>query len=120
MQLFEFGGVICGIVVSIKRIKLNRIKLIYFSAVLSFLLGDTFMTIGNNVYMWMIAGFFASFLLPFLDAGLNEIIYEKVPKAMQGRVFAARNSMQFFIIPIYNSSVRMLTYEFSYLLVNYF
>lgn len=78
------------------------------------------MTIGNNVYMWMIAGFFTSFPLPFLDAALNEIIYEKVPKAMQGRVFAARNSMQFFTIPIYNSCVRMLTSEFSYLPTNYF
>lgn len=94
------GGIIGGLIVSIKRIKLNRIKLIYFSAALSFLLGDTFMAIGSDVYMWMIAGFFASFPLPFLDAGLNEIMYEKVPKAMQGRVFAARNSMQFFTIPI--------------------
>lgn len=94
------GGVIGGIIVSVKKFKTNKVKLIYYSAAMSFLLGDTLMALGNDVYMWIIAGFFASVPIPFIDAGLNVIMYEQIPKEMQGRVFYVRNALQFFTIPV--------------------
>lgn len=94
------GGIVGGIIVSAGKLSKNSIKMIYFSAALSFLFGDLMMGAGRNIVMWSIAGFFASFPIPFINAGQNVILYRQVPDEMQGRVFAVRNGIQYSTIPI--------------------
>ena len=55
---------------------------------------------GRNVVFWAIAGFAASFPIPFINAGQNVILYQRVPEQIQGRVFAVRNAIQFSTIPL--------------------
>ena len=74
--------------------------MIYVSAMLSFLLGDVMMGAGRNVVFWAIAGFAASFPIPFINAGQNVILYQRVPEQIQERVFAVRNAIQFSTIPL--------------------
>lgn len=79
----------------------NELKLvIYCSAAISFLLGDFLMGTGNHVVIWSIAALGATIPIPFLAAGQNMILYEKIPRFMQGRVFAVRNALQFSTIPM--------------------
>lgn len=94
------GGILGGIVVATGKYSKNSVKMIYLSAMLSFLLGDVMMGAGRNVIFWSIAGFAASFPIPFIDAGQNVILYRKVPEEIQGRVFAVRNAIQFSTIPV--------------------
>lgn len=94
------GGIIGGIIVSAGKISKNNIKMIYFSAALSFLLGDLLMGAGRNVVLWSIAGIAASLPIPFINAGQNVILYSTVPEEMQGRIFAVRNAIQFSTIPV--------------------
>lgn len=94
------AGILGGIVVSMGKNTKNSIKLIYFSAALSFLFGDITMALGRGSIMWIIAGIAASFPIPFIMAGQNVIMYKKVPKEIQGSVFAVRNAIQFGTIPI--------------------
>lgn len=98
--LLGLGGILGGLTVSIMKHPKNNIRMIYLSAALSFLFGDLTMGIGQNVFVWIIAALFASTPIPFITAGQNVIMYNKVPKEMQGRVFAARNAIQYFTIPI--------------------
>ncbi|MGN6710051.1 MFS transporter [Anaerocolumna jejuensis] len=94
------GGIIGGIWVSVGRgFKSNR-RMIYLPAAFSFLFGDILMGIGRNVYIWSLAGLAASMPMPFIMAGQRVMLYERVPKDMQGRVFSARNAIQFSTIPI--------------------
>lgn len=93
------GGIAGGIIVSFKKPSKKNVKMIYYSAALSFLLGDILMAIGRNAFLWSLAGAAASLPIPFIQAGQNVILYSKIPQEMQGRVFAVRNSIQYCTIP---------------------
>lgn len=94
------AGIIGGIIVSTGKVKGNSAKMIYGSALLSFLLGDIMMGAGRNVAVWACAGFAASFPIAFINAGQMVILYRCVPEEIQGRIFAVRNALQFSTIPL--------------------
>ena len=94
------GGIIGGIIVSTGKVKGHNSKMIYISAMLSFLLGDVTMGAGRNVIAWSIAGLAASLPIAFINAGQSVILYKYVPEEMQGRIFAVRNALQFSTIPL--------------------
>lgn len=94
------GGIAGGIIVACGKFSKNHVKMIYISAAYSFLFGDLLMGIGRNVYAWTLAGLAASVPIPFIIAGQRVLMYENVPKNLQGRVFAVRNAVQFSTIPV--------------------
>lgn len=94
------GGIAGGIIVSVKKESRRKAAAIYVSAALSFLFGDLMMAVGKNVFWWSIAAIAASLPIPFIMANQNAILYRKIPAAMQGRVFAVRNAVQYSTIPI--------------------
>lgn len=98
--LMGIGGIVGGIVVSAGKGSKNNVKMIYVSATVSFVSGDLLMAVGRNAVIWSLAAFAASFPIPFIIAGQNVIMYEKVPEKMQGRIFAMRNAIQFSSIPL--------------------
>jgi len=93
------GGIAGGIVVSVKKEGSHKAVAIYAAAALSFLFGDLIMAVGKNVFWWSAAAVAASFPIPFIMANQNTILYRKIPAAMQGRVFAVRNAIQYSTIP---------------------
>lgn len=93
------GGIVGGIIVSVKKESRCKAAAIYVSAALSFLLGDLTMAVGRNVFWWSFAAAAASLPIPFIMANQNAILYRKIPVAMQGRVFAVRNAIQYSTIP---------------------
>ena len=93
------GGIAGGIVVSMKKESRHKAAAIYVSAALSFLFGDLMMAVGKNVFWWSAAVVAASFPIPFIMANQNALLYRKIPAAMQGRVFAVRNAIQYSTIP---------------------
>ena len=94
------GGIMGGLLVSMKRESRKKATMIYVSVALSFLLGDLTMAVGRNVIFWSFAAFAASLPLPFIMAGQNLILYKKVPENIQGRVFAVKNAVQYSTIPL--------------------
>ena len=94
------GGIAGGIFVASGKVAKNERRMIYLSAMLSFLLGDLTMGLGQSVLVWSFAAFMASFPIPFINAGQNLILYRSVPSQMQGRVFAVRGALQFSTIPL--------------------
>jgi len=58
------------------------------------------MAAGKTVFLWSAAAVAASFPIPFIMANQNAILYRRIPTAMQGRVFAVRNAIQFGTIPV--------------------
>ncbi len=94
------GGIVGGIVVSVKKESRHKAVAIYAAAALSFLFGDLTMAVGKNVFWWSAAAVAASFPIPFIMANQNTILYRKIPAAMQGRVFAVRNAIQYSTIPV--------------------
>ena len=94
------GGIVGGIIASVKKESRRKATAIYVSAALSFLFGDLMMAAGRNVFWWSVAAIAASLPIPFIMANQNAILYKKIPAVMQGRVFAVRNAVQYSTIPI--------------------
>lgn len=94
------GGIVGGLIVTFNKETRNPVKMVYWSAAISFLCGDLLMGIGRNVFIWCVAGMAASTPIPFIMAGQRILLYHNVPSGMQGRVFAVRNAVQFSTIPI--------------------
>ncbi|MCM1024893.1 MAG: MFS transporter [Roseburia sp.] len=93
------GGIVGGILVSLKKESRRKALAIYGAAALSFLFGDLMMAAGRNVFWWSAAAVAASLPIPFIMANQNAILYRKIPAELQGRVFAVRNAIQFSTIP---------------------
>lgn len=98
--LMGIGGIAGGVIVSLCKVKGNSTKMIYISALFSFLLGDVLMGVGRNIIVWGIAALAASFPIAFINAGQLNILYKHVPEQIQGRIFAVRNAIQFSTIPL--------------------
>ncbi len=94
------GGIAGGILVSVKKESCHKAEAIFASTALSFLFGDLMMAVGKNVFWWTAAAVAASLPIPFVMANQNTILYRKIPSAMQGRVFAVRNAIQYSTIPV--------------------
>lgn len=97
--ILGMGGIVGGLIVSFKKITTDNVKLIYYSTAFSFLFGDILMGLGRSGLSWSIAALAASLPIPFISVGQNLIMYNTVPKQMQGRVFAVRNAVQYCAIP---------------------
>jgi len=80
----------------------KKIPLILNIMTFSFLFCNSLLGIGQNYYIWTIAVFFGNILIPFLTANVEYIMRTKVPLELQGRVFSARNTLQYTSIPIGN------------------
>ncbi|MCM1308112.1 MAG: MFS transporter [Butyrivibrio sp.] len=94
------GGIVGGIIVSVKKESRRKATAIYAAAALSFLFGDLIMALGRNVFWWSFAAVAAGLPIPFINANQNAIMYRRIPEAIQGRVFAIRNAIQYCTIPI--------------------
>ncbi len=94
------GGIVGGLVVSSGKVKGDSVRMIYVSAMFSFLLGDVMMGVGRNAIVWSLAAVSASLPIAFINAGQMELLYRHVPGEIQGRVFAVRNALQFGTIPV--------------------
>lgn len=89
------------IVARMKNVK-NKVQLILNIMTFSFLICNTMLGIGRNYYIWTIAVFLGNSLIPVLMANVTYIMRTRVPIHMQGRVFSARNTLQYAVIPIGN------------------
>lgn len=65
----------------------------------SFLLGDLLMATGRTPMMWLLAAVGGNLPIPILDSGYQYLFYTRVPREIQGRVFAVRNLIQYASIP---------------------
>ena len=94
------GGVIGGLVLSAWGGMRRRIDSVLLGSALSFLLSDILFAVGQNVNLWVTAGFLGSFFVPFITAANRSIWQSKVPPIMQGRVFGLQNTFQQSAMPI--------------------
>lgn len=93
------AGLIGSILVTKTNPKEKKIPFILNIMSFSFLVCNSILGIGRNYYAWMLAVFMGHLFIPFLIANVEYIMRTKVPIEMQGRVFSARNTLQYACIP---------------------
>ena len=91
-----FGSILASFLSSPK----SRIKAIWYCLMLSMCTENFCLAFGSNVWIWCFGATLGWISLPWMSANLEAVNRLKIPMELQGRVFAARNSFQFFTIPV--------------------
>ncbi|MDR0948550.1 MAG: MFS transporter [Lachnospiraceae bacterium] len=78
----------------------NRVRLIVLSMFVSLTIDNFLMSVSTTPVIWCLAQIFGYLPVPLMNTNLDVIIRTAIPTHMQGRVYACRNTLQFFTIPI--------------------
>ena len=78
----------------------SRVKVIMGTLFVSMCTENLLLALGRSGWVWCVGGFLGWFFIPLMNANLNAIMRLQIPIELQGRVYAARNSLQFFTIPV--------------------
>lgn len=94
------GTLVGSIFVTLMKPAQDRVKVIFFACGMSFLLGDVGQSLSRSLPLWVATTFASNVPLAFLSANLTAVMRTNVPIEMQGRVFSARDTIQFSTIPV--------------------
>ena len=78
----------------------NRIRVIYLTMLFSLGTENYLMALTQSPVLWCLGQLLGWTVVPIMGASLNVILRSTIPVQMQGRVYACRNTLQFFTIPI--------------------
>lgn len=99
-SMIGVAGIVGSILVTLMKQPKKRVPVIINTMIFSFLICNSMLGFGRKYYVWMIAVFAGNCLIPFLIANVEYIMRTEIPIEMQGRVFSARNTLQYFSIPV--------------------
>lgn len=78
----------------------SRVRVICWTLLLSMSTENFFLAFGRSLPVWCIGAFLGWIAIPLLNTNMNAVMRLNIPANIQGRVYAARNSLQFFTIPL--------------------
>lgn len=90
------GSIIASVVPAPK----NRIRVICICLFISMSTENFMLAFGKTPIAWCIGAVLGWIVIPLMNANMDVIFRTKIPVDMQGRVYSARNTLQFFTIPI--------------------
>jgi len=108
------GSLILGIVTSCSGIAMvigslivsalpkpkDRVKIVYLTMLFSLSTENFLLAFSREPVLWCIGQIIGWILVPIMNANLDVILRTTIPVELQGRVYACRNTLQFFTIPI--------------------
>lgn len=85
---------------SVMKAPKSRVRSIWRCLMLSMCTENFFLAFGNGVGAWCFGAVLGWMAIPWMNANLDAVNRLNIPAGLQGRVYAARNSVQFFTIPL--------------------
>jgi len=92
--------IVGSLVVSVLPKPKNRIKIIYLTMLFSLGTENFLLAFSREPILWCLGQMIGWVLVPVMNANLDVILRTTIPVELQGRVYACRNTLQFFTIPI--------------------
>jgi MFS family permease len=89
-----------SVVASIMPTPKSRVRVIFNALLLSMSTENFFLAFGKSVPIWCIGAVLGWLAIPIMSANMDVVFRNYIPIDMQGRVYSARNTLQFFTIPI--------------------
>ena len=80
----------------------SRVRVICNTLLLSMGVENLLLALGKSLPVWCVAAFMGWIAIPLMNANMSVVMRGGIPVDMQGRVWAARNTLQFFTIPLGN------------------
>lgn len=78
----------------------SRVRVICLTLLFSMSTENFLLAFGRTPILWYIGAFLGWISIPLMSTNLDAIMRLSIPQEIQGRVFACRNSLQFFTIPV--------------------
>ena len=78
----------------------SRIKVICNSLLLAMSTENFILALGKGIPVWCAGAAVAWIGIPVMNANMDVVLRRNIPLQMQGRVYSARNTLQFFTIPL--------------------
>lgn len=78
----------------------NRVRVIYLTMLFSLGTENFLLAFSREPVLWCIGQIIGWVLVPVMSANLDVVLRSAIPVGLQGRVYACRNTLQFFTIPI--------------------
>lgn len=78
----------------------SRVRVVCWTLLLSMSTENFLLGFGRTLPVWCLAAFLGWIAIPLMNTNLDAVLRLNIPREIQGRVFAARNSLQFFTIPV--------------------
>lgn len=92
--------VLGSLLVTVMKKPRDRVRVIYQTMLFSLGIENFVLALTRNPVWWCAGQVVGWILVPVMSANENVIIRNSVPVDLQGRVYACRNTLQFFTIPI--------------------
>lgn len=89
-----------SIIASLLPAPKSRVRVVCWTLMFSMSTENFLLAFGRTVPAWCIGAFLGWIAIPLMNANLDAIMRTSIPQEIQGRVFACRNSLQFFTIPL--------------------
>lgn len=78
----------------------SRVRVVCLTLLFSMSTENFLLAFGRSLPVWCLGAFLGWICIPLMNTNLDAIMRLSIPQEMQGRVFACRNSLQFFTIPL--------------------
>lgn len=78
----------------------SRVRVICNALLFSMSTENFLLAFGKNLPIWCLGAALGWIFIPFMSTNMDVLLRSKIPVEMQGRVYSARNTLQFFTIPI--------------------
>ena len=95
-----FAMLLGSLITSVVPTPKSRIRTIFFALFFSMGTENFMLAFGKSVSIWCVGAVLGWFAIPIMSTNLNAVMRLYIPLRMQGRVYAARNTFQFFTIPV--------------------
>lgn len=89
-----------SIAVSLLPAPKSRVRVICNTLLLSMGIENVLLAFGRSLPVWCVGAVMGWLLIPLMNANLNALLRSHIPVELQGRVYSARNTLQFFTIPV--------------------
>ena len=89
-----------SVLVSIAPPPKSRVRVIFNSLLFSMSTENFFLAFGRSTPIWCLGAVLGWACIHFMNANMDVLLRTRIPIDMQGRVYAARNALQFFTIPL--------------------
>ncbi len=78
----------------------DRVRVIYLTMLFALGIENFILAFSQNPVLWCVGQIIGWVFVPLMAANQNVIMRNMIPVELQGRVYACRNTLQFFTIPI--------------------
>ena len=89
-----------SLIASAMKAPKSRVRVVCNTLLFSMSFENFLLAFGRSTPIWCIGGILGWLVIPIMNANLDALMRLHIPADIQGRVYAARNSLQFFTIPV--------------------